>query len=459
MKRKCLLIICVLLLLLMPASCAEQAGDGYAGSTMGGIDWDAGLADEIPPRTARGQVSWQNPVCLPFRRSAYLAVQFVSSQEGSLTEYHLTVTDASGAVVAACDDTITGTRSSLNIWYDVLSDTGVALWENTSYKFQFWVRFDGLMYFSPVYSFTTAAPGQRRLGVDVSHHNGSIDWDAAAPYIDFAIIRCGYGSDMPSQDDRQWLRNVAECERLNIPYGVYLYSYALSEDGALSEAEHVLRLLQGHSPALPVYYDLEDTGTVATLPDSQIVRQTQIFMSRIEQAGFAAGVYSNDNWWTNRLQGLSVDPDRIWYAAWSCKYAQKARSFGLWQFTSGGNIPGIGAVDLNACPDYSAIAPEPAYAHLPADFVLPEAVLVIDSEAFRSCAFTAVRIPDGAVGIGSRAFADCVNLNQIEIPSSVTYIAENAFEGCSDVVFVCESGSAADTFAAAHGYRSVPFKE
>lgn len=89
-------------------------------------------------------------------------------------------------------------------------------------------------------------------GIDVSHHQGTIDWDAVkATGVDFAIIRCGFGSDYVSQDDKQWRANVEDCERLGIPYGVYLYSYATSLDQARSEAAHALRLLKGTSPLCP----------------------------------------------------------------------------------------------------------------------------------------------------------------------------------------------------------------
>ena len=61
--------------------------------------------------------------------------------------------------------------------------------------------------------------------VDVSEHNRNIDWaKVKASGIVGAIIRCGYGQDQTGQDDKKWLRNVSECERLGIPYGVYLYS-------------------------------------------------------------------------------------------------------------------------------------------------------------------------------------------------------------------------------------------
>lgn len=78
-----------------------------------------------------------------------------------------------------------------------------------------------------------------------------IDWEKVKKDgIDFAIIRCGYGGDYQSYDDRYWIRNVTECERLGIPYGVYLYSYSENIEDAKSEAAHALRLLKGHKPAM-----------------------------------------------------------------------------------------------------------------------------------------------------------------------------------------------------------------
>ena len=63
-------------------------------------------------------------------------------------------------------------------------------------------------------------------GIDVSQYQGLINWEVVKNHIDFAIIRCGYGQDIIGQDDELFKRNADECTRLNIPFGVYLYSYA-----------------------------------------------------------------------------------------------------------------------------------------------------------------------------------------------------------------------------------------
>ena len=99
--------------------------------------------------------------------------------------------------------------------------------------------------------------------IDVSVHQGQIDWGEVKKHIDGAIIRCGYGQDIVSQDDKRFIQNVEACIKYNIPFGIYLYSYAKTVEAAKSEAAHVLRLLKPYKNELsyPVYYDLEEAGT------------------------------------------------------------------------------------------------------------------------------------------------------------------------------------------------------
>ena len=86
--------------------------------------------------------------------------------------------------------------------------------------------------------------------IDVSSYNGFIQWDNMKNYIEGTIIRIGYGSDIQSQDDAAAIRNMDECERLGIPYGVYLYSYALDYYDAASETAHALDFLKEGPPNL-----------------------------------------------------------------------------------------------------------------------------------------------------------------------------------------------------------------
>lgn len=179
--------------------------------------------------------------------------------------------------------------------------------------------------------------------IDVSHHNGTIDWEKVkAAGVDGAILRCGYGDNIASQDDKQWKRNADECTRLGIPFGTYIYSYAKTDAQARSEAEHVLRLVKGYKLSYPVYYDLEEAGT-----QSGAVNRMKIFAEIIENAGYWVGVYCNKSWWDNTLKSLG---DR--YTKWIARYNSTLGMSGvdMWQYTSSGSVSGIsGRVDMNHC--------------------------------------------------------------------------------------------------------------
>lgn len=178
--------------------------------------------------------------------------------------------------------------------------------------------------------------------IDVSEHQGVINWESVKGHIDGVILRCGYGDNITSQDDRQWKRNADECTRLGIPFGTYIYSYATSEAQARSEAEHVLRLVKGYKLSYPIYLDLEQAGT-----ESGAVKRANIFGDIIEKAGYWCGIYANTNWWTNYLAGL----DRFvkWVAQYNSECTYKGK-YDIWQYTSSGSVPGIsGPVDMNHC--------------------------------------------------------------------------------------------------------------
>ncbi|MCD8308600.1 MAG: 1,4-beta-N-acetylmuramidase [Clostridia bacterium] len=178
--------------------------------------------------------------------------------------------------------------------------------------------------------------------IDVSVHQGTIDWDKVATQIDGAILRCGYGDDISSQDDAQFLRNLSECERLGIPHGVYLYSYADTTAHAKSELSHILRLIDGHTFQLPIYLDVEQSGT-----ENFAATACEIVCAGLESAGYTAGVYSSLSWWNNYL--TSVTSYRRWVAQWASKCTYTG-DYDIWQYSESGSISGIsGTVDLNYC--------------------------------------------------------------------------------------------------------------
>ena len=187
-------------------------------------------------------------------------------------------------------------------------------------------------------------PNATRTGIDVSHHNGTIDWEKVKDSgVDFVIIRCGYGKDEKGQDDKQWSRNVSECERLGIPFGVYLYSYAKDTQSAQSEAQHVLRLINGHRLTYPVYYDMEDDSTLG----SDFASIATTFCNAMKNAGYPVGVYASLSWWNNYLTDSCFEGWYRWVAQYnnSCQYKG---NYAMWQYTSKGSVSGITTdVDMN----------------------------------------------------------------------------------------------------------------
>lgn len=178
--------------------------------------------------------------------------------------------------------------------------------------------------------------------IDVSQFQGTINWNAVKPNIDGVIIRLGFGSDLANQDDTQWLRNATQCERLGIPYGAYLYSYANTEEKVQSEIRHTLRLLKGRKPTLPIFYDLQDRASQGMWP-----RAASEWCRQIRAAGYIDGLYS----WAWALNKMTTDCSSFWGCAYGINDGRKhenakpqltgGRTLAGWQYTSRGSCPGI----------------------------------------------------------------------------------------------------------------------
>lgn len=186
-----------------------------------------------------------------------------------------------------------------------------------------------------------------KKAVDISYHNGVIDFERLKNAVDYVIIRCGYGQDMASQDDKQWNRNVSECERLGIPYGVYFYSYAKTTAKIEGEIRHCLRLLQGHTPSLPVFFDSEEKGTQGVAKHN-----AKRFCDAMLTNGYKAGIYASKSWFENYI-------GETWgYDLWIARYSNSLgmNNVDIWQYSSNGSVDGInGRCDVNhVYKDYGA---------------------------------------------------------------------------------------------------------
>ena len=197
-------------------------------------------------------------------------------------------------------------------------------------------------------------------GIDVSEHQGTIDWDAVkASGIQYAIIRSSYGH---FTEDSQFRRNVSECERVGLPYGLYHYSYVATDEQKIQEAQGFLNLCRSCHPLYPCYIDMEDAdGWKAKhgVTDAMNIETCRYTCQVLEDSGFYAGIYANLDWFVNHLNSSVLDPFDKWLAQWGPKPTYN-KPFGMWQYTSSGQVSGIsGNVDRDkAYKDYPAIIKE-----------------------------------------------------------------------------------------------------
>ena len=201
---------------------------------------------------------------------------------------------------------------------------------------------------------------QKAKGViDVSQWQGSINWDQVRQSgIEGAIIRIGWG--WGNGFDSKALRNIAECKRLGIPFGIYLYSYAYDGGTGRAEGNSIVDLLRraGISPndlTYPIYYDLEQWVWKDHVPPSSPSTYKDIvnsWFTCLQNAGFQnLSVYS----YASYLNSALNSPDIVSRTSWVASYGRRPgfnfyTNYRCWQYADNGRISGIGVnTDLNAC--------------------------------------------------------------------------------------------------------------
>lgn len=194
--------------------------------------------------------------------------------------------------------------------------------------------------------------------IDVSEWQGQIDWQKAKnDGVEGAIIRISYG--WGNGFDKQALRNISECKRLGIPFGIYSYSYAYDSTTAAYEGDDMVSLLRqaGVQPgdlSYPVFYDLEKwTWTGHTPPTSPSVYDgiVNAWYAKLQAAGYTnLSVYSYTNYLDTALNSANIRNKTRWVASYGTRtnFPFATNDHG-WQYTSQGSVAGIqGSVDLNA---------------------------------------------------------------------------------------------------------------
>ena len=201
------------------------------------------------------------------------------------------------------------------------------------------------------------------VGIDVSKHNGNIDWKQVKNSgIDFAIIRAGfrgYGTEGTLNEDPLFIQNMQGAISNGIEVGVYFYSQAINEAEAIQEAEMTIRMIKdngfGNDITFPVIIDCEaSSGRGDKISIEQRTKNIIAFCERIKQEGYKTMLYSNKNWLEEYIDMSKLSEYDIWLAHYTGTTdpvnnpSSYKGTYHIWQYTSSGSVPGINTnVDIN----------------------------------------------------------------------------------------------------------------
>lgn len=193
-----------------------------------------------------------------------------------------------------------------------------------------------------------------KRGIDVSQHQGTIDWQQVADSgIDFAIIRMGfrgYGSGALVEDE-QFQANIQGATEAGLEVGVYFFTQAINEEEALEEAQMVLDALEGYTITGPIVLDVEkpddSSARANALTKEERTALTKLFCQTVEDAGYSSMIYGNLYTIFSMLDLDQIKDYDIWFAFYN-DYLYYPYEVKIWQYTANGAVPGVsGAVDVN----------------------------------------------------------------------------------------------------------------
>ena len=213
-----------------------------------------------------------------------------------------------------------------------------------------------------------------KKGVDIGDHNGDVDFGKLkAAGFAFVMIKCGYGSDHADQDDCRFEENVKKAEKAGMPWGAWLYSYALNEDQARSELAHMLRLLKGKKPTMPITLDVEDSDDYRKNHGGwnyeNVTACTRIVLDGLRKAGYYPMLYTGFDEIENYIAPDVWKNVDLWFAHWARECGYKGANLAIWQYGGEENyidtpyIDGVsGRIDKDICyRDYPTIIKDGGY--------------------------------------------------------------------------------------------------
>lgn len=151
-------------------------------------------------------------------------------------------------------------------------------------------------------------------GIDISRAQEQFDFTAAASAgVKFVIIRAGIRTD----EDTYFRRNIEQCRKRNIPYGLYWYFEATSNDAFKAELAACKKAVKGLKPAYPIFFDAEEQAQIDKLTTAQRTDMALKFCAEMTAIGLPSGVYANPSWMENYYDKSRLSDVDIWLAHWT----------------------------------------------------------------------------------------------------------------------------------------------
>ncbi len=242
--------------------------------------------------------------------------------------------------------------------------------EASAYRYTGWQTIDGSVYFydkngnyvtgeqviqGARYNFGSdgkMSSNSGSMGIDVSKWNGNIDWNAVKNSgVSYVIIRCGYRGSSTGVlvEDPKFRNNIKGAKAAGLKVGVYFFSQAVNEVEAVEEASMALNLVNGYGLNYPIFLDVEASGGRGDgISRDARTAVCKAFCATVQNSGYAAGIYANKTWFSEKINTGSLTGYKIWLAQYASAPTYTATRYDMWQYSSKGRVSGIsGDVDMN----------------------------------------------------------------------------------------------------------------
>lgn len=203
--------------------------------------------------------------------------------------------------------------------------------------------------------------GSVAKGIDVSEHNGEIDWNTVSDNVDFAFVRAGYRGYGTGKiaEDKYAKQNLKQANKADVPVGVYFYTQAVNAEEAKKEAQFVLSIIGRYDIDLPIVIDFEfaadsegyDTGRLyeANLSAQQSTEIINAFCSEISAKGYTPALYASSGMMLYHIDMEQLNSDAVIWVADYNKEPIYSGDYDIWQYSKTESCDGISSkyVDMN----------------------------------------------------------------------------------------------------------------